>query len=192
MVKKPAKAAWNQPGWLQFTAIEDSVVPHHVPYPLVRRLEQIFAWTAADAVAGELTETPPQYAAVAVLADFPAIDQRRLAILMGLDRTNVGQLIDQLEAKGLVERRINASDRRARALHLTAEGKALRRRLRPKMVAAQARVLSPLAPAEQDMLIDLLIRVVRANESNARPGAGRRKPGPRQSSSNEKSSSQSK
>jgi DNA-binding MarR family transcriptional regulator len=182
MPTKPAKTPWSQPGWLQFTAIEDSVVPHHVPYPLVRRLEQIFAWAVADVLPGEVTETPAQYAAVAVLADFPGIDQRRLAALMGLDRTNVGQLIDQLEAKGLVERRINGADRRARELHLTAEGKAVRRRLRPKMVEAQARVLAPLAPAEQDMLIDLLIRVIKANEANARPGAGRRKPPSRQAS----------
>jgi DNA-binding MarR family transcriptional regulator len=173
---------WQQPGWLQFTSIDDSVVPHHVPFPLVRRLDQIFAWAVADALAGEVTESPPQYAAVAVLADFPGIDQRRLAALMGLDRTNVGQLIDRLEAKGLVERRVNGADRRAHALHLTLEGKAVRRRLRPKMVGAQARVLSALAPAEQDMLIDLLIRVVKANEVNARPGAGRRKPGTRQPS----------
>jgi DNA-binding MarR family transcriptional regulator len=186
MAKKPAKATWNQPTWLQFTSIENSVVPHHVPFPLVRRLDQIFSWEAAGALAGERTETPQQYSAVAVLDDFPGIDQRRLAALTGLDRTNVGQLIDRLEAKGLVERRINGADRRARELHLTADGKAVRRRLRPKMVDAQARVLSALAPAEQDMLIDLLIRVVKANEANARPGAGRRKPGPRQSSNQSK------
>jgi DNA-binding MarR family transcriptional regulator len=186
MPKRPAKTPWSQPGWLQFTAIEDSVVPHHVPYPLVRRLEQIFAWAVADVLPGEVTETPSQYAAVAVLADFPGIDQRRLAALMGLDRTNVGQLIDQLEAKGLVERRINGADRRARELHLTAEGKGVRRRLRPRMVEAQARVLAPLAPAEQDMLVDLLIRVINANEANARPGAGRRKPASRQSSTEKK------
>jgi len=191
MAKRSAKISWNQPGWLQFTAIEDSIVPHHVPYPLIRRLEQIFAWAVADMLPGEITETPAQYAAVAVLADFPGIDQRKLAALMGLDRTNVGQLIDQLEAKGLVERRINGADRRARELHLTSEGQAVRRRLRPKIVAAQARVLAPLAPAEQDMLIDLLIRVIRANEADARPGAGRRKPSARQPSV-EKSSKQSK
>src|SRR5665213_3668022 len=179
---KSGKPSWNQPAWLQFTSIDDSVVPHHVPFPLVRRVDQIFAWTVADALAGEVTETPQQYAAVAVLDDFPDIDQRRLATLMGLDRTNVGQLIDRLEAKGLVERRINGADRRARELRLTAEGEQVRRRMRPKIVSAQARVLSPLAPAEQDMLIDLLIRIVKANEANARPGAGRRKPGSRQSS----------
>ena len=173
---KASKPSWNKPGWLQFTSIEDSVVPHHVPYPLVRRLDQIFSWAVADTLTGEVTDTPPQYAAVAVLEDFPGIDQRRLAALMGLDRTNVGQLIDRLEAKGLVERRVNGADRRAHALHLTSEGKSIRRRLRPKMVTAQSRVLAPLTSAEQDLLIDLLIRVIKANEANARPGAGRRKP----------------
>ena len=181
MSRRPAASSWKQPAWLQFTSIQGSVVPHHVPYPLVRRLEQIFAWAVADALRGEATETPAQYAALAVLEDFPGVDQARLATLMGLDRTNVSHLIDELEGKGLVERRINGADRRAHELHLTGDGKRIRRRLRPKMVAAQASVLAPLAPAEQDMLIDLLIRVVKANQDKARPGAGRRKPRSRQS-----------
>lgn len=170
------KASWSQPSWLQLTSIGHGIVPHHVPYPLVRRLDQIFAWAAAEALEDEETETPQEYAAVAVLDDFPGIDQRRLAALMGLDRTNVGQLIDRLEAKGLVKRVVSGTDRRARELRLTPHGKAVRRRLRPEVVKAQAQVLSPLAPAEQDIFIDLLIRVVKANETNARPGAGRRKP----------------
>src|SRR5688572_18996569 len=103
MAKRSERTAWKQPAWLQFTSIGTGIVPHHVPFPLVRRLDQIFSWAVANALADEVTETPPQYAAVAVLADFPGIDQRRLAALMGLDRTNVGQLVDRLEAKGLVE-----------------------------------------------------------------------------------------
>jgi DNA-binding MarR family transcriptional regulator len=182
MAKAP-KPSWNKAAWLQFSSIEQSIVPHHVPYPLVRRLDQIFAWAVAETLKNEVTDTPPQYAAVAVLEDFPGIDQRRLAALMGLDRTNVGQLLDRLEAKGLVERRVNGTDRRAHALHLTAEGKAARKRLRPKMVEAQSRVLAPLTSAEQDLFIDMLIRVIRANEMNARPGAGRRKPERRLSTS---------
>ena len=38
------------------------------------------------------------------------------------------------------------------------------------------------------MLIDLLIRIIKANETNARPGAGRRKPGIRKSPIASKSS----
>src|SRR5262245_47562789 len=95
---------------------------------------------------------------------------------MGVDRTIVGQIVDELEQRGLVDRRINGADRRARVLRLTRAGEQMRRRLRPRAVAAQARLLDALTAEEQDTLVDLLIRVVRANEELARPGAGRRRP----------------
>ncbi|MGH6672678.1 MAG: MarR family winged helix-turn-helix transcriptional regulator [Xanthobacteraceae bacterium] len=180
---RQGRGSWNQPAWLHFTSIDHGTVPHHVPYPLVRRLDQIFAWATAEVLEAEETETPQQYAAIAVLDDFPGIDQRRLATLMGLDRTTVGHLVDRLEAKGLLKRDVSGVDRRARELRLTPHGKKTRQKLRPKVVKAQAQVLSPLAAAEQDMLIDLLIRIVKANEVNARPGAGRRKPRSRQNAS---------
>ena len=93
-----------------------------------------------------------------------------------MDRASVGHLVDELEALGFVERRINGADRRARELYLTPTGEKLRRRLRPKLLAAQARVLSVLKPAEQDQLINLLTRVIEANAEHVRPGAGRRRP----------------
>jgi DNA-binding MarR family transcriptional regulator len=177
MPRRPSTHA-PQPGWLQFTAIPNSIVPHHVPFPLVRRLNQIFATIAAEITLQE-DLTPQQFAAVACLADFPGIDQRHLATLMGVDRTNVGQIVDQLEKRNIVDRRINGADRRARVLRLTRAGERMRQRLRPKLVAAQASVLASLTPAEQDLLIELLIRVIKANEVHARPGAGRRKPRPK-------------
>ena len=39
----------------------------------------------------------------------------------------------------------------------------------------QQQVLDVLDPAERDVLIDLLVRVIEANGDLARPGAGRRK-----------------
>ena len=98
---------------------------------------------------------------------------------MGIDRTNVGQIVDELEAKGLVRRSVNGADRRARELRVTTRAANLRRRMRPRVLAAQASVLSPLKSTERVLLIDLLTRVVQANEIHARPGAGRRHPGER-------------
>jgi len=72
------------------------------------------------------------------------------------------------------------TDRRARLLYLTPKGEKLYARLRPGNVAANARVLEPLAPHERELLLDLLIRVIKANAAYARPGAGRRKRGSRQ------------
>src|SRR5262249_58547602 len=78
-------------------------------------------------------------------------------------------------AQGLLERRVSGTDRRARELRATARGKELHRRLQPKMLAAQARTLAVLTPGERVLLLNLLARVVEANEALARPGAGRRK-----------------
>jgi hypothetical protein len=52
----------------------------------------------------------------------------------------------------------------------------LRRRLRPSLLAAQERLLAPLTKAERLALLDMLARVIEANDSYARPGNGRRKP----------------
>lgn len=130
----------------------------------------------AETLEGEELRAPLRYAALACIADFPSIDQRRLALLAGIDRSNVGQIVDELEANGLVERRINGADRRARELFVTPRGHELRDHLRAKIMSAQARLLEPLKPKERVLLIDLLTRLVEANDVHARPGAGRRPP----------------
>ena len=165
--------------WAKFVLSSDTIVPHRVPFALARRFQQICNTVLAETLAGEEVSAPLAYHALALVDDFPGVEQRRLAELMGIDRTNVGQIVDELEAKGLVRRSVNGADRRARELRLTARAVNLRRRMRPKVLAAQASVLTPLKSAERVLLIDLLTRVVQANEIHARPGAGRRPPGKR-------------
>jgi hypothetical protein len=52
----------------------------------------------------------------------------------------------------------------------------MRRQMRPKMLAGQARVLAPLTPRERNVLMKLLTRIIEAHGAYARPGAGRRPP----------------
>jgi len=85
-------------------------------------------------------------------------------------------MIDFLEQKGLVKRQVDPDDRRARQLYVTRRGTNLRHRLRPSLLAAQERLLAPLLRAERAALLDMLVRVIEANDSYARPGNGRRKP----------------
>lgn len=148
---------------------------HRVAAVLARRFQQICNAIIAENLSGDVV-VQLQYAVLARLVDMPGIDQRRLAEVLGVDRTNTGYLVGQLEEMGLIERRINGSDRRARELYLTPRGKKLQQRLRPKLRAANDRILSPLSSAERKLLIDLLVRVIEANQHHARPGAGRRKP----------------
>jgi DNA-binding MarR family transcriptional regulator len=161
--------------WAEYVFSPDTIVPHRVPFPLVRRFNQICATVVAEILA-EQQIRPGGYSAIATIDDFPGIDQRRLATTIGVDRTNAGQIVGELEAKGLIKRRVNGADRRARELSLTPAGKKLRRRFQPKLLAAQDAVLAVLAPQERKVLIELLVRVVEANEAYARPGAGRRPP----------------
>jgi DNA-binding MarR family transcriptional regulator len=146
-----------------------------VPFPLARRFQQICATFLAQVYAHEVVNDA-EYAPLACVDDFPGIDQTRLAKLVGIDRTSAGQVVDKLEARGLVVRRGSKEDRRVRLLTATAKGRALRQRIRPQVLAAQDLMLAPLSLKERTLLMDLLVRVIEANEVHARPGAGRRPP----------------
>ena len=174
-MERSGRAAPKYP-WAKIVPSLDTIVPHRVPFPLARRFHQICVTLMAETLVGEQLRAPLRYAALACIADFPSIDQRRLALLAGIDRSNIGQIVDELEANRLVERRINGADRRARELFVTPRGHELRNHLRTKMLLAQARLLEPLKPKERVLLIDLLTRIVEANDVHARPGAGRRPP----------------
>lgn len=150
---------------------------------LTRRVNQICMAMAADSVAGS-DLTPVEYGAMACLNKQdgePGIDQIGLAARLGVDRNSVSLLVNELAAKGLVERRVSDSDRRARLLQLTAKGERLFVQVRKGILAAQARIVETLSANERDVLFDLLIRVIAAKGAHARPGAGRRKRGSRQS-----------
>jgi MarR family transcriptional regulator, temperature-dependent positive regulator of motility len=145
--------------------------------PLARRFFQICQAMVADSLA-EADLVPLQYGTLHYLnkqTGEPGIDQAGLAARLGVDRNNVGVILAGLEARGLVVRRIDSRDQRARCLYLTANGEKLYQRLLPNNLAANERILAPLSPRERELLLDLLIRVIQANAMYARPGAGRRR-----------------
>lgn len=155
--------------------------------PLARRFFHICVAMVADSLS-TADLTPLQYGILAYISrqgGEPGIDQNSLAGRLGVDRNNASLLVEELGSRGLLERRVNGADRRARQLFLTSKGEKLFARLRPNNVAANDRILEPLAPRERELLLDMLIRIIEANGSNARPGAGRRKRGVNQSPSNQ-------
>ena len=157
-------------------AAEPEFPPYRrVPAYLIRRLQMISTAIVAEALEDE--DMPvSQWAVLTMIDNHPDIDQSRLAEVVAIDRTNTGRLVDQLEAKGLVERRPHDSDRRVWTLRCTPFGQKIRKRLRPRALATQDKLLSCLKSADRDRLIDLMSQVVAANEKYVRPGAGRRKP----------------
>ena len=86
---------------------------------LVERIEvqkTLSASQDADGIGGT-DITPLQYGVLAFLNAHdgePGIDQISLAGRMGLERSHVSLLIEELAKKGLVDQRVNDTDRRAR------------------------------------------------------------------------------
>lgn len=148
-----------------------------VPIALARRFVQICTSAAAE-VTGTADLTPQEFAVLAYVnreVGEPDIDQSDLAARLGIDHANTSLLMDRLEKRGLLERRVNGEDRRARLVRLTARGERLHARLYPKAFEGQNRILKVLEPAERKVLLDLLVRVIEGNLHLARPGTGRRK-----------------
>ena len=84
--------------------------------------------------------------------------QREIARRLHYDPSNITALADSLEARGLIERRADASDRRFRLLALTPEGERRRAALEARL-AEPPEFLNRLSHAEQKQLLQLLAKV---------------------------------
>jgi MarR family 2-MHQ and catechol resistance regulon transcriptional repressor len=71
----------------------------------------------------------------------------------------VTYLVDRLERRGLVRRKLSETDRRARYAELTQEGAALMQRIFPEHVECLQEALAGLTIEEQAEAIDLLKRL---------------------------------
>lgn len=173
MARRRQRAGGKEPAASKAKVEEDAPPLMRVPLALARHFMQICTAAADETVAREGMKTG-QFSVLAHLGREPDLDQNSIAARMGVERARVSQLADELEAMGLIDRRVNGSDRRARILRLTPRGEEVRARLQPLARAAQMRVIAPLSPHERELLLDLLVRVIRANRMQARRDAGRR------------------
>jgi DNA-binding MarR family transcriptional regulator len=137
------------------------------PGYLFRRMQQI-------AVAIFMEEcrsfdlTPVQYAALIAIHTHPGIDATRLSAVIAFDRSTLGNVIERLEAKKLIERKPSTEDKRVKLLYLTRAGAALLRDITPSVERAQARMLQPLRPADRKALMALLEQLVDLNNEASR------------------------
>ena len=137
------------------------------PGYLFRRMQQIaVAIFVEECRAYDLT--PVQYAALVAIQTHPGIDATRLSAVIAFDRSTLGNVIERLEAKQLIERKPSREDRRVKLLYLTRAGVALLRDIMPSVDRAQARMLEPLKPADRRTLMALLTQLVDLNNEASR------------------------
>lgn len=106
--------------------------------------------TAADAAVAELPGGPRGYQVLAAATRSDVGSQLALAQHLGIDRTVMTYLLDDLEAAGLIERHPDPADRRARRVVATEHGANVLTELDLRLRAAEARVLDPLDKDERD------------------------------------------
>lgn len=116
-----------------------------------------------DECVAERGLTPPQ--AMALLHLDEPTPMGGLAGGLSFDASYITDIADQLETKGLMERRTDPSDRRRKILALTAKGELLREDLLSRLVDRDLPAVAGLSGDERRELADLLTRVVSANEA---------------------------
>ncbi len=130
---------------------------------MIRRCHQV----AVSVFANECREadlTSTQYGILFVLSQYPGIDQISLARLLCLDRSTTGMVVAKLEERDLLRRATDAQDKRKRVLRLTPAAEELLVRVQPDVRRAQERLLAPFTDSERETLLDLLARLVDADQ----------------------------
>ncbi len=135
------------------------------PGHLIRRAQQIAVSVFAEHLA-VFDVTPVQFAILNALIDTPGTDQVTLAARVALDAATSGSVIGRLEAKGWVRREPSPRDRRRKLLWLTAQGQKAVIAMAPLVTQVQSLILQPLQAQEQQQLMDLLAKLVHAQDGS--------------------------
>ena len=95
--------------------------------------------------------------------------QLALAAHLGVDRTVMTYLLDDLEAAGLIERRRDPADRRARRIVATSGGRSCLTRLDERLRAAEEQLLSGLDTGQDRQVFRTLLRRLALHASAGEP-----------------------
>jgi DNA-binding MarR family transcriptional regulator len=137
------------------------------PGHLIRRAQQIaVAIFIEECVQFDLT--PVQYAALVAIRENPGIDATRLSALIAFDRSTLGNVLERMEARGLIGRYSAPEDKRIKLLKLSPQGRTLSKRAESAVERAQDRILAPLRPQDRKTLLELLGQLVELNNDASR------------------------
>jgi MarR family transcriptional regulator, lower aerobic nicotinate degradation pathway regulator len=140
---------------------------------LIRRLHQIHVALFMEECA-EDGVTPVQYSILSALDQIGTAEQIALARAVGLDTTNVADVLARLERRRFVRRRVSAKDKRMKVVALTDTGRELLLRVDAAAARAHARTLEALDPVARDRFMRDLARLVETNNEISRTPLGLR------------------
>jgi MarR family transcriptional regulator, temperature-dependent positive regulator of motility len=136
--------------------------PSHLLHRALQLALDIYAdETGPDAV------TQRQYAVLAAVAAHEGLTQTDLVRSTGIDRSTLADLVARMIGKSLLARQRSTADARANTVSLTDAGRAALESARPKVAAADARILKLLPSRKRDAFLGVLRDIGRAADSMA-------------------------
>jgi DNA-binding MarR family transcriptional regulator len=103
---------------------------------------------------------PREWAALNCLDEQHGLSQREVADLLGVDRTTMVALVDELQAEGWVKRHPQPDDRRKNIVGLTTNGRDVMQRGARLIDDCERRFLATLSEADAEQLKDALAAVI--------------------------------
>ena len=154
------------------TALERS--PSHLLHKALQRALDIYA---EEFGAGAITQR--QFAVLAAAAEHDGATQADLVRTTGIDRSTLADMATRMIAKGLLERERSTLDARANAVSLTDAGRQALEEAKPKMAAADARLLKLIGGGgRRTTFVDLLRDLVRKGDGEGHSEKAHKAPKP--------------
>jgi DNA-binding MarR family transcriptional regulator len=136
--------------------------PSHLLHRALQLALDIYAEeTGPDAV------TQRQYAVLAAVAAHEGLTQTDLVRSTGIDRSTLADLVARMIGKSLLARQRSTADARANTVSLTEAGRAALEAAKPKVAAADARILKLLPTRKRDAFLGVLRDMGRVAEAMA-------------------------
>lgn len=95
--------------------------------------------------------------------------QIQIAALSFLDKTTMVSTVDELERRGLAERRPSATDRRARVIAVTEKGRRVAEEAQEIVDRVHGEALAGVAPESREVFLELLTSLAGAAEPGPQP-----------------------
>ncbi|MDQ8029713.1 MAG: MarR family transcriptional regulator [Brevundimonas sp.] len=111
--------------------------------------------------------TQRQFAVLEAVSHKAGLTQTDLVRATGIDRSTLADLVARMTTKGLLDREKSTLDARAKAVRLSPAGEAALEAARPRVEAADKRIMGLLPKGKRDVFLDLLGEL--AGEADAAP-----------------------
>ena len=109
--------------------------------------------------------SPRSFSALSLVAETPGITQSELSRILGIERSGLVAIIDELQDRKLLKRVPVPGDRRAQALTPTRSGNAAYQVMLERVVAHEERLLEGFDARQRETLLGMLRKLHAAEET---------------------------